>query len=527
MKNEKLNSEQTAALGKIKQGGNYVILGNAGTGKSTLLRHLRDAIPDVVYAAPTGAAARLIGGATLNSLFRLPPYPYITDESMGVVSSKSARKAIAAIKTLVIDEVSLVRADIFAAADYRLRQYGPDGCECLPFGGRQLVLCGDFFQLPPVVTNDNICGLSVGELLERDLGGVHAFNTPLWFQAKITPLYLRTNMRQTEDHDFQECLNAFRCGDKAKHQAAIDLLNHRVTTDIPADAVHLCPRKAEANAINDRELFKLKTEARCFTATKRGIYERDFPVDWDLRLKRGERVMITVNLADGVVNGTTGTISGFTENGVKVSLADGREVHIEPYEFKNISYRAVRDPETGEERPIPVEIGCFRQLPLRPAYALTIHKAQGMTLKSVVLDRGNRGCFAHGQCYVAVSRVRKLEDLHLVQPLTLDDVIVDPEVLLADRMLRDERLLWASCVKDALASLTPEEKDYVEALADYAQSVLEGIAVEYQRRFNAGEETSEEFEQYFCYLCRELFLFYTERKKVNLLEIFAGLLRSL
>ncbi|MBQ7694262.1 MAG: AAA family ATPase [Lentisphaeria bacterium] len=527
MNHEKLNPEQTVALEKIKQGGNYIIVGNAGTGKSTLLRHLRDAIPDAVYAAPTGAAARLIGGATLNSLLRIPPHPYITEESMDVLSSKSARKAIAAIKTLVIDEVSLVRADVFAAIDYRLRQYGPERSRLLPFGGRQLILCGDFFQLPPVVSNDNIGGYSVGELLERDLGGIYAFNTPLWFQAKISPLYLRSNMRQAEDEEFQECLDAFRCGDVAKHQAAIDVLNSRVTANLPADAVYLCPRKSEVDAINDGELFKLKTETRCFTATKRGIYEKDFPVDWELRLKLRERVLITANMSGDVVNGTTGIISAFTNDAVIVELADGREIHIEPYEFKNISYRVVRDPETGEERPVPVEIGWFRQLPLRPAYALTIHKAQGMTLKSVVLDRGNRGCFAHGQCYAAISRVRRLEDLHLLQPLALDDVIVDPEVLLADRRLRDKRLLWAACVKDALTSLTPEEKDYVEALNDYAQSTFEKIIFEYQRRFNAGEETSEEFEPYFGYLSRELFLFYTERKKVNLLEIFSGLLRNL
>ena len=522
-----LNKEQKSAIEKIKRGGNYVILGNAGTGKSTLLRHLRDAIPDAVFVAPTGAAARLVGGATINSLFRIPPYPYITDLSIGVISSKSARKTIAAIKTLVIDEVSLLRADIFAAVDFRLRQYGPNGCGCLPFGGRQLILCGDFFQLPPVVTNDNVCGQSVGELLERDLGGVHAFNTPLWFQAKITPLYLRTNMRQTEDHGFQECLNAFRCADEAKHLAAIELLNHRVTADIPADAVHLCPRKAEANAINDRELCKLKTKTRCFTATRQGIFEKDFPVDWDLRLKLGERVMITVNLSGDVVNGTTGTISGFTDNGAKVTLADGRDVHIEPYEFKNISYRAVRDPETGEERPIPVEVGCFRQLPLRPAYALTIHKAQGMTLKSVVLDRGNRGCFAHGQCYVAVSRVRKLEDLHLVQPLTLADIIVEPDVLRADRMFRDHRSLWTACVKDTIVGLPPEEKDYIRALDRYAQAVLQDIAAEYQRRFNAGEESSAEVKPYFGYLCRELFLHHTGQKCVKLTETFSGLLKNM
>jgi energy-coupling factor transporter ATP-binding protein EcfA2 len=183
MKNVKLNSEQQAALEKIKQGGNYIILGNAGTGKSTLLRHLHEAIPEAVFVAPTGAAARLIGGVTINSLFRIPPQPYITDWSMGVISNKSTRKTIKAIKVLIVDEISLVRSDIFAAMDYRLRQYAPEGCSNLPFGGRQIILCGDFFQLPPVVTDTNVCGYSVGELLERELGGIYPFNTALWFQA--------------------------------------------------------------------------------------------------------------------------------------------------------------------------------------------------------------------------------------------------------------------------------------------------------------------------------------------------------
>jgi energy-coupling factor transporter ATP-binding protein EcfA2 len=128
MKNVKLNSEQQAALEKIKQGGNCIIPGNAGTGKSTLLRHLHEAIPEAVFVAPTGAAARLIGGVTINSLFRIPHQPYITDWSMGVISNKGVRKTIKAIKVLVVDESSLVRSDIFAAIDYRLRQYAPDGC---------------------------------------------------------------------------------------------------------------------------------------------------------------------------------------------------------------------------------------------------------------------------------------------------------------------------------------------------------------------------------------------------------------
>ena len=461
MKNVKLNPEQQSALEQIKQGGNYIILGNAGTGKSTLLRHLHDAIPEAVFVAPTGAAARLIGGVTINSLFRIPPQPYITEWSMGVISNKGVRKTIKAIKVLVVDEISLVRSDIFAAMDYRLRQYAPDGCSHLPFGGRQIILCGDFFQLPPVVTNTNVCGYSVGELLERELGGIYPFNTPLWFQAKITPLYLRSNMRQTDDKEFQKCLDAFRCNDGSRHQAALELLNRRVTTEFPTDAVYLCPRKSEANAINDRELSKLQTPDKLFTAIRQGDYGEDYPVDAELRLKLQERVIVTVNLSRDVTNGTTGTVSGFLEDGVILSLADGREIQIAPHEFKKISYRLVRDPATGEERPVPFETGCFRQLPLRPGYALTIHKAQGMTLNTVVLNRGNRGCFSHGQCDVGISRVRKLEDLHLVQPLSLSDIIVAPEVLLADRLFRDNQKLWTACVKECLEELTAEEKGYI------------------------------------------------------------------
>ncbi len=523
----KLNSEQQAALEQIKKGGNYIILGNAGTGKSTLLRHLHEAIPEAVFAAPTGAAARLIDGVTINSLFRIPPHPYITHWSMGGISQKSTRKMIGAIKTLVVDEISLVRSDIFAAIDYRLRQYAPDGSGHLPFGGRQLILCGDFFQLPPVVTNTNIGGCSVGELLERELGGIYPFNTPLWFQAKITPLYLRTNMRQVGDKQFQDCLDSFRCADSVRHQSALELLNKRVTTDLPKNAVYLCPRKSEVNAINDRELRKLKTEEKQFTAICKGDFGDDFPVDPELRLKLQERVIITVNMSNGITNGTSGTISSFQEDGVTVKLTDGREILIAPYEFKKISYRLVRDPATGEEHPVPFESGAFRQLPLRPGYALTVHKAQGMTLDAVVLNRGNRGCFAHGQCYVGISRVRELENLYLAQPLSLADIIVSPEVLAADRMFRDNEMLWAACVKNILENLPPEEKDYIRVLDRYANAVFEDIAAEYQRRFNTGEESSAEVKPYFEYLCRELFLFYTGQKNINLLETFAGLLKNL
>ena len=435
---------------------------------------------------------------------------------------------IAAIKTLVIDEISLVRSDMFAAIDYRLRQYAPSSGSCLlPFGGRQLILCGDFFQLPPVVTDTNIGGRSVGELLERELSGIYPFNTPLWFQSKITPLYLRTNMRQSEDKAFRECLNAFRSDDIKRHQAALDLLNSRVTSMVPENAIYLCPRKSEANAINDRELSKIKTLEKHFSAICKGDFGNDYPVDPELRLKLQERIIVTVNISGDITNGTSGEIVDFQENGVTIKLSDGQEILIAPYEFKKISYRLVRDPATGEERPVPFETGSYRQLPLCPGYALTIHKSQGMTFDSVVLNRGNRGCFTHGQCYVGISRVRKLEDLHLVQPLALSDIIIAPEVILADRMFRDNQNMWVSCVKDILEQLTADEKGYITAIDSFAATVFEDIATEYQRRFNAGEEVTIAVKPNFEYLCQELFQFYTGQKNVNLLQTFSGLLKHI
>lgn len=208
-----LNEEQQAALEKIKAGGNYFIFGAAGTGKSTLLAHIGKEIPDAVFAAPTGSAAQKINGVTLNSLFHIQPIPYITEECLGVISSKTVRRAISAIKTLIVDEISMVRADIFAAIDFRLRQYGPDGCKDKPFGGRQIILSGDFFQLPPVVTNDEVCGSSVGECLERQYGGIYSFMTKIWKDAQIVPIYLRENMRQGQDREFMKCVNAFRSND--------------------------------------------------------------------------------------------------------------------------------------------------------------------------------------------------------------------------------------------------------------------------------------------------------------------------
>ena len=506
-----LNEEQQAALEKIKAGGNYFIFGAAGTGKSTLLESIRVEIPDAVFVAPTGSAAQKIGGVTINSLFRIRPVPFITKEILGVISSKTARKTISAIKTLVIDEISMVRADALAAIDHRLRQYGPDECKTLPFGGRQIILSGDFFQLPPVVTNEEVCGYSVGECLERRYGGVYPFMTSQWKMAEITPIYLRKNMRQGQDRDFMECVNAFRSNDPESREKALAVLNSRVSAELPENAIFLCPRKVDVNRINDDAINELDSEERTFYAKTSGEYEKDFPVDFTLKLKINEKIIIATNIPPDIVNGTTGRIIAFHRDGVIVRLEDGQERLISPHEYKKFAYRVVVDPATGEEHPTPFEVGCFRQLPLLPGYAITIHKAQGMTLNKAIIDRGNRGFFAHGQCYVAVSRVRRLDDLFLTQPLRPSDVAVNPRLIRWEARFRDDRMLWAECVINVVKQLSEDEKYYVQALPDIQYALMEKIIGEYLRRFDEGENPAAQ-DIINCDLeawCRVLFQNYT------------------
>ena len=506
-----LNGEQQDALEKIKAGGNYFIFGAAGTGKSTLLAHIGKEIPDAVFVAPTGSAAQKIGGVTLNSIFRIPPIPYITEKYLGVISSKTIRRAISAIKTLIVDEISMVRADIFAAIDFRLRQYGPDGCKDLPFGGRQIILSGDFFQLPPVVTNDEVCGSSVGECLERQYGGIYPFMTKIWKDAQIVPIYLRENMRQGQDREFMKCVNAFRSNDSKANERALAMLNSRVSDEIPEDAVFLCPRKVDVTRINDAAIDNLDSEERIFYAKISGNYGKDYPIAFDLKLKINEKIIIATNIPPDIVNGTTGRILAFHRDGVVVRLEGGREQVIHPHEYKKFAYRVVVDPATGEEHPTPFEVGCFRQLPLLPGYAMTIHKAQGMTLDKAIIDRGNRGFFTHGQGYVAVSRVRRLEDLFLTQPLRLSDIAVNPRLIRWEARFRDDRMLWAECVVNLVKQLSEDEKYYVHTLPDFQYALMDKIFGEYLRRFDEGESPAAQ-DIINCDLeawCRVLFQNYT------------------
>ena len=397
---------------------NVFITGRAGTGKSTLLRRFAAASgPGTVVLAPTGLAAVNVGGATVHSFFRLPPRLIQPSD----IKRMRYAGAMRAVKTLVIDEASMLRADVMAGVDASLRlNKGVDE----PFGGVQLVLVGDLMQLPPVVEGD------LAAFFEETYGGPYFFHPAGFRDAEVHYCELTRVFRQTEP-EFLDFLSAVRAGDLD----AIDRDVHRqlVRPMDPAEAsathVVLTPSNAQANAVNARRLAALPGDTRIYEASVKGEYDdRINPTEAQLALKIGARVMLLRNDAQRRwVNGSVGEVIGFRKESVLVAI-DGEAHEIEPQTWERVKYGY--DAAKAEiEKNVA---GAFTQLPLRLAWALTIHKAQGMTLDRVYVDF-DRGMFAHGQAYVALSRCRTLSGLALSRPLRQQDLRFDPRVAALQR----------------------------------------------------------------------------------------------
>ena len=390
--------------------GNLFLTGRAGTGKTTLLRRFLEVAGDkAVVLAPTGVAAVNVGGQTLHSFFKLPPRLI---EPADIRRLRSTR-LIKAVETVIIDEISMVRADMLDAIDRSLRLNRKSQ---RPFGGVRMILSGDLHQLPPVVRGEE------AEVLQERYGGAYFFNAPAFRQGEFALLALKHVFRQ-EDPKFLALLGALRQGRLTEPDR--QLLESRVTGRSAIDAsethVVLTPNNANAFRINQARLDALTSPARIFEANVDGQFEeRSFPTEADLELKTGARVMMIRNDPEGRwVNGTLATVEGFGSSSVIVSI-DGRAYEIEPAAWEK--YRYDLDKETGKvKREV---IGTFKQMPLRLAYAVTIHKAQGLTLERVYIDL-DRGMFAHGQAYVALSRARSLEGLELSRALRPGDLVID------------------------------------------------------------------------------------------------------
>ena len=394
---------------------NIFITGKAGTGKSTLLRYFREKTKkNIAVVAPTGIAAINVEGQTIHSFLRLPPR-FIQKEDIRRFTKN--RKVIERLDALVIDEVSMVRADLMDGIDYTLRLNR--GKPKIPFGEVQVILFGDLFQLPPVVDRD------MAEVFE------HRYRTPYFFSADVIRqvefgcLELTKIYRQSEA-SFIELLNRIR--DKRFDQSDLDRLNEKVISQELAqdgDLIMLTATNQRASEINQTRLRALPGRSFQYQASVTGEFEESlYPNDPALILKKGAQVMLIKNDANKRwFNGTIGYIEHLTDHTVTVSI-DGKSYDVPKAVWKKIRYAYDENIDRIEAK----EIGSFEQHPIKLAWAITIHKSQGQTFDNVLIELGNRA-FAHGQVYVALSRCTNFSGLKLRRPVVPSDIIFDERIL--------------------------------------------------------------------------------------------------
>ena len=403
-------------------GTSVFITGKAGTGKTTFLKTLKEhSSKRMVVVAPTGVAAINAGGVTIHSFFQLPLSPYVPNTSYKSKYdfSQEKRNIINTLDLLVIDEISMVRSDLLDAIDNVLRRFRQHD---LPFGGVQLLMIGDLQQLAPVVTEQD------AQLLNP------YYDTPFFFGSKALSMIhyvtieLKHVYRQTDYH-FISLLNAIRDGNV--RDEVISELNQRYIKDFHPEPnegyIRLTTHNSIAQKYNDKELSEIKQPVRNFEATIEGNFpEYSYPTDVTLSLKVGAQVMFIKNdssLNRQFYNGKIGHVVGFEDEEIIVRCPDDDfDIKVSPMIWENVKY--VLNDKTKE---IDSEVqGVFTQYPLRLAWAITIHKSQGLTFEKTIIDAAMS--FASGQVYVALSRCKSLEGLVLASPLSRHAIIRDQRV---------------------------------------------------------------------------------------------------
>ena len=404
------------------------LTGKAGTGKTTFLRRLKtETLKQMTVVAPTGVAAINAEGVTIHSLFQLPPQLFLpTPEARNKLFSEMQmrshkQRVLRNLELLVIDEVSMVRADLLDTIDAVLRHFKhrPN----IPFGGAQVLFIGDLFQLSPVAREDEWRLLS------------DYYEGPYFFQAQVfrelQPVYIELDhvFRQT-NMAFVEILNQVR--NNALTPEARMTLNSRYNPYFKADKkgehyITLSTHNSKVDAINQRELEALKGDIYTYQARVKDTFpESMYPIDKTLTLKVGAKVMFVKNDSEPeklYYNGKLGTVTALSKTEIQVLCEDGTEVEVHTETWENLRYTS----ETGSDQVQVEVIGSFTHFPLRLAWAITIHKAQGLTFDHVVIDAED--AFAAGQVYVALSRCRSLEGIVLLTPIPMRALTNAREVL--------------------------------------------------------------------------------------------------